>query len=80
PTNYFPLIVPEALLIEPTETETKQTLDEFIDIMKKIAREAKTTPELLHDAPHITPVSRVDEVRAAKELVLCCAPLLKTVE
>ncbi len=80
PTNYFPLIVPEALLIEPTETETKQTLDDFIEIMKKIAKEAKTTPELLHDAPHVTPVSRVDEVRAAKELVLCCAPLLKTVE
>lgn len=80
PTNYFPLIVPEALLIEPTETETKQTLDEFVEIMKKIAHEAKTSPELLHDAPHITPVSRVDEVKAAKELVLCCAPLLKTVE
>ncbi|MCL4253455.1 MAG: aminomethyl-transferring glycine dehydrogenase subunit GcvPB, partial [Anaerolineae bacterium] len=80
PTNYFPLIVPEALLIEPTETETKQTLDEFIEVMKKIAHEAKTSPELLHNAPHITPVSRVDEVKAAKELVLCCAPLLKTVE
>ena len=80
PTNYFPLIVPEALLIEPTETETKQTLDEFVEIMKKIAHESKTSPELLHNAPHITPVSRVDEVKAAKELVLCCAPLLKTVE
>ncbi len=80
PTNYFPLIVPEALLIEPTETETKQTLDEFIEVMKKIAQEAKTSPELLHDAPHVTPVSRVDEIKAAKELVLCCAPLLKTVE
>lgn len=80
PTNYFPLIVPEALLIEPTETETKQTLDEFVEVMKKIAHEAKTSPELLHNAPHITPVSRVDEVKAAKELVLCCAPLLKTVE
>lgn len=76
PTNYFPLIVPEALLIEPTETETKQTLDEFIDAMKKIAQEAKTNPELLHDAPHTTPVGRLDEVLAAKQLVLCCAPAL----
>lgn len=80
PTNYFPLIVPEALLIEPTETETKGTLDEFIDVMKKIAQEAKDDPSLLTSAPHITPVSRVDEVRAAKQLVLCCAPLLKGVD
>ncbi len=76
PTNYFPLIVPEALLIEPTETETKQTLDGFIDVMKQIADEAKTNPDLLHDAPHETPIGRVDEVRAAKQLVLCCAPAL----
>jgi glycine dehydrogenase subunit 2 len=77
PTNYFPLIVPEALLIEPTETETKQTLDNFIDVMKRIAQEAHDDPELLRSAPHVTPVKRVDEVRAAKQLVLCCAPLLK---
>ncbi|MEL6150680.1 MAG: aminomethyl-transferring glycine dehydrogenase subunit GcvPB [Chloroflexota bacterium] len=76
PTNYFPLIVPEALLIEPTETETRQTLDEFIDVMKTIADEAKSNPDLLHDAPHNTPVLRVDEVQAAKQLVLCCAPAL----
>jgi glycine dehydrogenase subunit 2 len=75
PTNYFPLIVPEALLIEPTETEDKATLDEFIDVMKKIAQEAKTDPTLLTEAPHITPVGRVDEVRAAKQLVLCCRPI-----
>ncbi|HEX2620128.1 MAG TPA: aminomethyl-transferring glycine dehydrogenase subunit GcvPB [Phototrophicaceae bacterium] len=75
PTNYFPLIVPEALLIEPTETETKETLDEFIDVMKKIAQEARENPELLTSAPHITPVSRLDEVRAAKQLMLCCAPV-----
>ncbi len=79
PTNYFPLIVPEALLIEPTETETKATLDGFIDAMKKIAAEARENPELLLSAPHVTPVSRVDEVKAAKELVLCCAPVLKSV-
>lgn len=76
PTNYFPLIVPEALLIEPTETETKETLDEFIEVMKKIAVEAKKNPDLLHNAPHTAPVKRLDEVRAAKQLVLCCAPAL----
>ncbi len=75
PTNYFPLIVPEALLIEPTETEDKATLDGFIEVMKKIAHEAKTEPELLTTAPHITPVARLDEVRAAKQLVLCCRPI-----
>lgn len=79
PTNYFPLIVPEALLIEPTETETKDELDNFIEVMKKIADEAKTNPELLHEAPHSAPVGRVDEVRAAKELVLCCSPVREVV-
>ena len=72
PTNYFPLIVHEALMIEPTETESKQTLDAFVDVMLKIAEEAHTDPELLQDAPHNTPVGRLDEVKAAKELVLCC--------
>ncbi|MCC6805576.1 MAG: aminomethyl-transferring glycine dehydrogenase subunit GcvPB [Anaerolineae bacterium] len=75
PTNYFPLIVPEALLIEPTETEDKVTLDRFIDVMKTIAEEVHTEPDLLKDAPHTTPVARLDEVRAAKQLVLCCRPL-----
>lgn len=74
PTNYFPLIVPEALLIEPTETETIETLDRFCEVMLKIAEEAKSDPALLHEAPHITPVRRVDEVQAAKALVLCCKP------
>jgi glycine dehydrogenase subunit 2 len=72
PTNYFPLIVHDALMIEPTETESKQTLDEFVDVMLKIAEEAHTSPELLKSAPHGTPVGRLDEVKAAKELVLCC--------
>jgi glycine dehydrogenase subunit 2 len=72
PTNYFPLIVHEALMIEPTETESKQTLDAFADVMIKIAEEARTEPETLKTAPHNTPVGRLDEVRAAKELVLCC--------
>jgi glycine dehydrogenase subunit 2 len=75
PTNYFPLIVHEALMIEPTETETKATLDAFIAVMRKIAEEARTDPELLLTAPHNTPFGRLDEVRAAKELVLCCRPL-----
>jgi glycine dehydrogenase subunit 2 len=73
PTNYFPLIVHEALMIEPTETESKQTLDSFADALLKIAEEARTDPELLKSAPHDTPVGRLDEVKAAKELVLCCA-------
>ncbi len=72
PTNYFPLIVNEALMIEPTETEAKQTLDSFVDAMKAIAQEARENPELLHNAPSTTPVKRCDEVKAAKELVLCC--------
>ncbi len=75
PTNYFPLIVPEALMIEPTETESKETLDAFIEAMKNIAREAHENPELLLEAPHITPVGRVDDVLAAKQLVLCCVPI-----
>ena len=72
PTNYFPLIVHEALMIEPTETENKATLDAFAEALLKIAAEAKTTPDLLHEAPHKTPFGRMDEVKAARELVLCC--------
>ena len=70
PTIYFPLVVSEALMIEPTETETKETLDEFAAAMVEIAREAKESPELLHDAPHTRPVGRLDEVKAVKELVV----------
>jgi len=72
PTNYFPLIVNEALMIEPTETESKQTLDAFAAALHAIAREAREQPDLLHGAPHNTPVLRCDEVKAARELVLCC--------
>lgn len=72
PTNYFPLIVHEALMIEPTETESKRTLDAFADALIKIADEAKTQPQLLHDAPITTQFGRMDEVKAARELVLCC--------
>lgn len=72
PTNYFPLIVKEALMIEPTETETKETLDAFADALIQIADEAHNDPDLLHQAPHTTPIGRMDEVRAAKQLILCC--------
>lgn len=71
PTVYFPLIVPEALMIEPTETETKETLDLFVDAMRAIAAEAASQPELLHDAPHRAPVARLDEVMAARCPILC---------
>jgi glycine dehydrogenase subunit 2 len=70
PTVMFPLIVHDALMIEPTETESKQTLDAFADAMKKIAAEARDDPDLLKGAPHNAPVGRLDEVRAAKQPVL----------
>ena len=70
PTTYFPLLVPECLLIEPTETEDKETLDAFIDAMIKIQAEAETDPELLKGAPYSLPVRRLDDVRAARELDL----------
>jgi glycine dehydrogenase subunit 2 len=72
PTNYFPLIVHEALMVEPTETESKVTLDAFADALIRIADEAKSQPDLLRQAPHATPFGRMDEVKAARELVLCC--------
>ncbi|MFI5370626.1 MAG: aminomethyl-transferring glycine dehydrogenase subunit GcvPB [Candidatus Eisenbacteria bacterium] len=70
PTVYFPLIVEEAMMIEPTETETLDRLDHFVAAMERIAREAVEQPDLLHEAPLATPVSRLDEGRAARELVL----------
>jgi glycine dehydrogenase subunit 2 len=70
PTIYFPLIVPEALMIEPTETEAKETLDAFCDAMIAIAREAAEEPELLKEAPHHRQVRRLDEVRAAKRAIV----------
>ena len=70
PTIYFPLVVPEALMIEPTESEAKETLDAFVEAMLAIAREAADDPQLLHDAPHSRPVRRLDEVRAVKEPVV----------
>jgi len=70
PTIYFPLIVPEALMIEPTETEAKETLDAFSDAMLAIAGEAAENPQLLKDAPHDRPVRRLDEVKAAKRAIV----------
>ncbi|EPY2303349.1 MULTISPECIES: aminomethyl-transferring glycine dehydrogenase subunit GcvPB [Clostridium] len=70
PTVYFPLIIEEALMIEPTESESKETVDEFIDAMKKIAVEAKENPELLHEAPVKASVRRLDQVKAARKPIL----------
>lgn len=70
PTIYFPLQIPECLLIEPTETECKEQLDLFVEAMANILEEAKTDPDILKNAPHTMPVKRLDEVKAAKELNL----------
>lgn len=70
PTTYFPLSVPECLLIEPTETESKETLDAFVDVMAKILEEAKADPEKLKGAPYTQPARRLDDVKAARELDL----------
>ena len=67
PTIYFPLVVEEALMLEPTETESKGTLDAFIEAMREIAREAEENPEVLHTAPHNTPIRRLDEATAARK-------------
>ncbi|MEJ1334564.1 MAG: aminomethyl-transferring glycine dehydrogenase subunit GcvPB [Candidatus Sedimenticola sp. (ex Thyasira tokunagai)] len=74
PTTYFPLLVPECLLIEPTETEDRETLDGFIEAMKAILAEAENDPELVTGAPHTLPVKRLDDVRAARELDLVWKP------
>jgi glycine dehydrogenase subunit 2 len=74
PTIYFPLIVPGALMIEPTESESMETLDEFIDAMKKIDEEAKTQPEIVKSSPHTTKISRLDEAEAARRPVLRWKP------
>lgn len=70
PTTYFPLLVPECLLIEPTETESKEELDTFVKVMRLIREEAATDPELVKNAPHTLPVKRLDDVKAARELDL----------
>ena len=70
PTIYFPLLFHESLMIEPTENESKETIDGFIQVMRKIAQEAKENPELVKSAPHNTPIGRVDDVLAAKHPVV----------
>jgi len=70
PTIYFPLLFHESLMVEPTENESKETLDAFIDVMRKIAEEARTEPDTVKSAPHSTPISRVDDVLAAKHPVV----------
>jgi glycine dehydrogenase subunit 2 len=67
PSTYFPLIVEEALMIEPTETESRETLDAFCDAMIQIAREVESSPATIHEAPVSTPVRRLDQTRAARE-------------
>jgi glycine dehydrogenase subunit 2 len=76
PTIYFPLIVHEALMIEPTESESKETLDAFADALLKIAEEAKSDPEKVKTAPHTMPVRRLNEVKAAKEPIVRCPTCL----
>jgi glycine dehydrogenase subunit 2 len=76
PTVYFPLVVRGALMIEPTETETKQTIDSFVDAMIAIRREAEETPELVKGAPHNTRVGRLDEARAARQPKLRWRPTI----
>jgi glycine dehydrogenase subunit 2 len=70
PTTYFPLLIPECLLIEPTETESKEELDQFVHVMKTIREEAASNPNLVKEAPHTLPVKRLDDVKAARELDL----------
>jgi glycine dehydrogenase subunit 2 len=70
PTVYFPLIVEEAMLIEPTESESKESIDAFCDALLAIAQEVETEPELVTSAPHVTPVRRLDEATAARKPVL----------
>ena len=74
PTTYFPLLVPECLLIEPTETETREEIDGFVDAMVEILNEARETPDLIKQAPHTMPVKRLDDVKAARDLDLAFSP------
>ena len=77
PTVYFPLLVDEALMVEPTETETKETLDAFADAVEEILAEAEEDPEIARNAPYTTPVRRLDEVRATKQPVVRQTSLLE---
>lgn len=70
PTIYFPLLFHEAMMIEPTENESLESIDKFVEVMHRIAREAAEQPELVKSAPHNTPISRVDDVQAARHPIL----------
>ena len=72
PTIYFPLLFHQTIMIEPTETESKETIDGFIEVMRKIAQEALQDPELLHRAPVSTPIGRPDETTAARQPIVKC--------
>ncbi|PIQ37196.1 MAG: glycine dehydrogenase (aminomethyl-transferring), partial [Lysobacterales bacterium CG17_big_fil_post_rev_8_21_14_2_50_64_11] len=74
PTNYFPLLVPECLLIEPTETESKETLDAFVEVMAQLLAQAGADPARMKAAPYTTPVRRLDDVKAARDLDLAFKP------
>ncbi|SEQ79815.1 glycine dehydrogenase subunit 2 [Nitrosomonas sp. Nm51] len=74
PTTYFPILVPECLLIEPAETESKQTLDAFVTAMKEILTEIQEQPDMVKNAPHTMPLRKLDDVKAARELDLCWRP------
>ena len=74
PTNYFPLIVDEALMVEPTETESRETLDAFAAALRQAVAEAAEEPDLLRDAPTTTPVARLDEGKAGRDLVVRWRP------
>ncbi len=74
PTIYFPLVVSGAMMVEPTETESKEALDEFASVLTRIAQEARENPETVKSAPHTTPVGRLDETRAARHPVLRWKP------
>ncbi|HNB00792.1 MAG TPA: aminomethyl-transferring glycine dehydrogenase subunit GcvPB, partial [Nitrosomonas sp.] len=74
PTTYFPILVPECLLIEPAETESKETLDAFVAAMKEILVEIKEQPDMVKGAPHNMPLRKLDDVKAARELDLTWKP------
>ncbi|HAO63382.1 MAG TPA: aminomethyl-transferring glycine dehydrogenase subunit GcvPB, partial [Porphyromonadaceae bacterium] len=78
PTIYFPLLFHQALMIEPTESESKETLDGFIAVMRKIAQEAAENPELVKTAPHSTPVHRLDDTKAALKQIVTWNELCET--
>ena len=74
PTTYFPMLVPECLLIEPAETESKETMDAFVTAMKEILEEIEAQPDMVQEAPHTMPLRKLDEIKAARELDLTWKP------